>query len=414
MEEKHGKSFDNLPPGYRFEPYIKELINHYLKPKINGLDLPMNPIHELDHINVYGSPEDLTAKFKPQGNGKNKKWYFFTSRNRKYKNGKRPDRSAGDGYWKATGIDKPVKDDDGTLIGHQRALVYFKLNPNKKNKDDKDEKTPWHMLELRVHDDEPKATPKRKRDHQDTITTSMVLDYVIYRIHYKEVAKKEKKAVQVAENEEAEIPNMEEANVNDHEQEINNEGAPVPLYDPFVNNYLLDDPSVNNYLLDDPSINNYLLDDPSVNNNYYNTNSSSNTFDTHSNYQFLGYDYELVNNNNLIDGSNIQSDSIYGGLQDLVPGLNLPCNSIYGDFQDLGSDSYLQRNSIYGGAQDLMPSSNLPSNSIYGGLPDLMPDSNLQCNSIYGAVQDLLPDSNLPCNSIYGAVQDLVPDSSSV
>ncbi|XP_021730344.1 NAC domain-containing protein 68-like [Chenopodium quinoa] len=389
MEKKPGESFDNLPPGYRFEPYTKELINHYLKPKINGFDLPMNPIHEIDHINVYGGPEDLTAKFKPQGNGKNKKWYFFTSRNRKYKNGKRPDRTAGDGYWKATGIDKPVKDDDGTLIGHQRALVYFKINPNKKNKDDKDEKTQWHMLELRVRDDEPKVTPKRKRDHQDC--TSMVLDYVIYRIHHKEVAKKEKKAVQVAENEEAEIPNTE-ANVNNHEQEINNEGAPVPHYD--------------------PSINNYLLDDPSVNNNYYNTNSSSNTFfDTNSNYQFLGYDYELVNNNNLIDGSNIQCDSIYGGLQDLVPGLNLPCNSIYGDFQDLGSDSYLQCNSIYGGVQDLMPSSNLPCNSIYGGLPDLMPDSNLQCNSIYGVVQDLVPDSNLPCNSIYGG---LVPDSSSV
>ncbi|XP_021730453.1 NAC transcription factor ONAC010-like [Chenopodium quinoa] len=176
MEEKPGESFNNLPPGYRFEPYTKELINHYLKPKINGFDLPMNPIHEVDNINVYG-PEDLTARFIPQGKGKSKSWYFFTSRNRKYHDGSRPDKKASDGFWKATGKDHPIIDDDGTLIGHQKSLVYFKGKPNNNKKDKKEnnnEKTHWHMLELRVPD-QPKLIPKRKRDHQQETNTSMRL-----------------------------------------------------------------------------------------------------------------------------------------------------------------------------------------------------------------------------------------------
>ncbi|XP_021722371.1 NAC transcription factor 25-like [Chenopodium quinoa] len=302
MEEKSGESFDNLPPGYRFEPYTKELINHYLKPKINGFDLPMNPIHEVDNINVYG-PEHLTGK------GKSISWYFFTSRNRKYQNGSRPDRKAGDGFWKATGKDHPIIDDDGTLIEHQRSLVYFKGKPNNNKKDKKEnnnEKTQWHMLELRVAD-QPKLMSKRKRDHPQETNNSMRLDYVLCRIYYHEGAKKEIQDAQVAkENKEVVESNVEE-NINSHEQEINNEQL---------------------------------------------SNSSSNTFSvTNNSYHSVGYDYELVNRSSLIcydnidglvDNNNLISYDNNDGLvnsNNLISynddGLN---NSIYGDLQDLVPD----------------------------------------------------------------------------
>ena len=36
-------------------------------------------------------------------------WFYFTPRDRKYRNGQRPNRSVGDGYWKATRADLLIK-----------------------------------------------------------------------------------------------------------------------------------------------------------------------------------------------------------------------------------------------------------------------------------------------------------------
>lgn len=80
-----------------------------------------------------------------------KEWYFFTPRDRKYKNGERPNRSAGDGYWKATGADRPVNH-NGVQVGSRKALVFYKGKPPK------GEKTDWIMHEFRVEN-----LPRRKR-----------------------------------------------------------------------------------------------------------------------------------------------------------------------------------------------------------------------------------------------------------
>ncbi|KAI3873171.1 hypothetical protein MKX03_002417, partial [Papaver bracteatum] len=60
-------------------------------------------------------------------------WYFFTNRERKYPNGNRPKRDAGErqGYWKATGTTQPINDENAIQIGSKRTLVYYRW----KNKD---------------------------------------------------------------------------------------------------------------------------------------------------------------------------------------------------------------------------------------------------------------------------------------
>ena len=88
-----------------------------------------------------------------------KQWYFFTPRDRKYRNGARPNRKAGSGYWKATGADKLIMH-DGKEIGTRKALVFYEGNPPK------GQKTPWIMHEFKVADS-PQTNDKRKREHYD-------------------------------------------------------------------------------------------------------------------------------------------------------------------------------------------------------------------------------------------------------
>ncbi|KAJ8769351.1 hypothetical protein K2173_002555 [Erythroxylum novogranatense] len=135
-EEKY---FDTLPSGYRFTPYDSELIEDYLIKKINKEKLPPNRIKDVE-LYKY-NPSDL-AEMYPANEGK--EWYFFTPRDRKYRNGDRPNRRAGDGFWKATGADKPVKK-DGVVTGFRKALVFYIGKPNGGHKTD------WIMHEYKVN-----------------------------------------------------------------------------------------------------------------------------------------------------------------------------------------------------------------------------------------------------------------------
>ncbi|KAL1080183.1 hypothetical protein V6Z11_D10G274100 [Gossypium hirsutum] len=126
-EEEEEEYFRLLPPGYRFKPRDEELVNYYLRPKISGLPLPPNRIRE---ANLYGhDPETLTAMNNyTSSNEVEKEWYFFTPRERKYTNGSRPARKAGNGYWKATGADKEVIL-KGKKIGCKKTLVFYEGKP---------------------------------------------------------------------------------------------------------------------------------------------------------------------------------------------------------------------------------------------------------------------------------------------
>lgn len=90
----------------------------------------------------------ITEKYKDFGE---KEWYFFTPRDRKYKNGNRPNRRVRDhGGWKATGAEKNVKV-DGTVVGHKKTLVYYTKYPPASNAD----KSSWIMQEYRIVNSTP-------------------------------------------------------------------------------------------------------------------------------------------------------------------------------------------------------------------------------------------------------------------
>ncbi|XP_021894084.1 NAC transcription factor 47-like [Carica papaya] len=99
--------FGCFPPGIRFCPNDRELIRDYLRNK--ALNLPMHRSYIID-VNVYDyNPFDLAEICKDCGE---KEWYFFTPRDKKYPKGNRPSRKAGNGYWKATGADKDITDNE--------------------------------------------------------------------------------------------------------------------------------------------------------------------------------------------------------------------------------------------------------------------------------------------------------------
>ncbi|KAF6149799.1 hypothetical protein GIB67_017532 [Kingdonia uniflora] len=165
------KYLNSFPKGYRFEPTDKELVKHYLSNRASGRALPTNKIKDVVFYHFH--PEELagtifyalfyyfflfffpiilSSKYRPYGKKENRMWYFFTPRDRKYKNGIRPNRAAGGGYWKATGADKVIQGKNGTIIGYKKALVYYRGRPPT------GQKTNWIMHEYR-EDEKPSVDP---------------------------------------------------------------------------------------------------------------------------------------------------------------------------------------------------------------------------------------------------------------
>ncbi|CAL5428049.1 unnamed protein product [Camellia sinensis] len=155
---------DSVPPGYRFCPSDLELIGDYLMQKVLNQPLPHDDIIE---TNLYmHNPDYFTERCKPLGE---REWYFFTPRDRKYPKGNRPNRVAGDGYWKATGADKPVKLGK-IILGYKKSLVFYLGKPPN------GDKTDWMMHEFTLNADS--RQPKNANDMR-------LDDWVLCRVYKK-------------------------------------------------------------------------------------------------------------------------------------------------------------------------------------------------------------------------------------
>lgn len=89
--------------------------------------------------------------------GKTRECYFFSSRNRKYANGSRPNRAAGKGYWKATAADLELEI-NGVKVASRKNLDYYEGSHEKSRKSN------WKMHEYVLEGYNIPSGSKRNND----------------------------------------------------------------------------------------------------------------------------------------------------------------------------------------------------------------------------------------------------------
>ncbi|XP_057996066.1 NAC domain-containing protein 7 isoform X2 [Hevea brasiliensis] len=137
-------SFSHVPPGFRFHPTEEELVDYYLRKKVNSRSIDPDVIKDVDLYKI--EPWDL-QEICQIGTEDQNEWYFFSHKDKKYPTGTRTNRATAAGFWKATGRDKAIYSKHD-LIGMRKTLVFYKGRaPN-------GQKSDWIMHEYRLETDE--------------------------------------------------------------------------------------------------------------------------------------------------------------------------------------------------------------------------------------------------------------------
>ncbi|KAH9750164.1 hypothetical protein WN944_005691 [Citrus x changshan-huyou] len=137
-DNKDDHEHDVVMPGFRFHPTEEELVEFYLRRKVEGKRFNVELITFLDLYRY--DPWELPA-LAAIGE---KEWFFYVPRDRKYRNGDRPNRVTTSGYWKATGADRMIKSENSRSIGLKKTLVFYS------GKAPKGIRTSWIMNEYRL------------------------------------------------------------------------------------------------------------------------------------------------------------------------------------------------------------------------------------------------------------------------
>eukprot|EP00252_Welwitschia_mirabilis_P023218 TRINITY_DN6521_c0_g1_i1.p1 TRINITY_DN6521_c0_g1~~TRINITY_DN6521_c0_g1_i1.p1 ORF type:complete len:417 (-),score=39.87 TRINITY_DN6521_c0_g1_i1:368-1618(-) len=136
-----------VPPGFRFHPTDEELVDYYLKRKVEAKSIDLDVIRDIDLYRL--EPWDLQEQCRI-GHEEQTEWYFFSHKDKKYPTGTRTNRATVEGFWKATGRDKAIYA-KLKLIGMRKTLVFYKGRaPN-------GQKTDWIMHEYRLETSENAA-----------------------------------------------------------------------------------------------------------------------------------------------------------------------------------------------------------------------------------------------------------------
>ncbi|EEC71924.1 hypothetical protein OsI_04722 [Oryza sativa Indica Group] len=136
--EVDGHEDDLVMPGFRFHPTEEELIEFYLRRNVEGKRFNVELITFLDLYRY--DPWELPAMAAIG----EKEWFFYVPRDRKYRNGDRPNRVTASGYWKATGADRMIRAENNRPIGLKKTLVFYS------GKAPKGVRSSWIMNEYRL------------------------------------------------------------------------------------------------------------------------------------------------------------------------------------------------------------------------------------------------------------------------